>query len=161
MVSGKGDGSYTKRNSFSVYQRLHFNLGIFVRYCQAYFVLAETKVPILDVKVSSKSKYQRNIVLFRWVKQVELPVALYYSQEGQLVCAQVSAFAAQVLTIRKLSFLVKLRPAMPRVDASPCTTSLVVLPTNRPFSRPLLLFCLFIGLVGLFMSSLLDLDKKN
>ena len=71
-----------------------------------------------------------------------------------LVWAQVSAFVSQVLTchLRKISILVKSRPAMPRVDASPCTTALVIHPTNRPFSRALLLICLFVGLVGLFIS---------
>ena len=72
-----------------------------------------------------------------------------------LVWAQVSAFVSQVLTchLRKISILVKSRPAMPRVDASPCTTALVIHPTtNRPLSRVLFLFCLFVGLVGLFIS---------
>ena len=73
-----------------------------------------------------------------------------------LVWAQVSAFVSQVLTsshLRKISILVKSRPAMPRVDASPCTTALVIHPTtNRPLSRALFLFCLLIGLVGLFIS---------
>ena len=36
--------------------------------------------------------------------------------------------------------LVKSRPAMPRVDASPRTTALVIHPTNRPLSRVLFLF---------------------
>ena len=71
-----------------------------------------------------------------------------------LVWAQVSAFVSQVLIchLRKISILVKSRPAMPRVDASQCTTALVTHPTNRPLSRALLLLCLFVCLVGLFIS---------
>ena len=35
---------------------------------------------------------------------------------------------------------------------SPCTTALVIHPTNRPFSHALLFICLFVGLVGFFIS---------
>ena len=54
--------------------------------------------------------------------------------------------------LRKISILVKSRPAMPRVDASPCTTALVIHPTtNRPLSRVLFLLsvwsCWFVHLL--------------